>query len=44
MDQMRGSGVETSGPPPFRPTDTHAFANQLTRLLPAPPPPDPGRG
>ena len=44
MDQMRGSGVETAGPPPFRPTDTHAFANQLTRLLPVPPKLDPGRG
>ena len=37
MDQMRGSGVETAGPRPFRPSDTHAFANQLTRLLPVPP-------
>jgi hypothetical protein len=44
MDQLRGSGVETSGPPPFRPSDTHAFANQLTRLLPVPPGPDPSRG
>ena len=44
MDQLRGSGVETSGPPPFRPTDTHAFANQLTRLLPVAPKPEPGRG
>jgi uncharacterized protein YaiI (UPF0178 family) len=44
MDQMRGSGLETGGPPPFRPTDTHAFANQLTRLLPATPRPDPASG
>ncbi len=44
MDQLRGSGVETSGPPPFKPSDTHAFANQLTRLLSAQPRPDAGAG
>lgn len=37
MDQLRGSGVDTAGPPPFRPTDTHAFATQLSRILPATP-------
>jgi uncharacterized protein YaiI (UPF0178 family) len=35
MDEQRGSGVDTPGPAPFKPSDTHAFANQLTRLLPA---------
>jgi uncharacterized protein YaiI (UPF0178 family) len=35
MDQLRGSGVETGGPAPFRPSDSHAFANQLDRLLQA---------
>ena len=35
MDQLRGSGVETGGPAPWSPSDTHAFANQLDRLLSA---------
>ena len=33
MDQLRSSGVETGGPAPWRPGDSHAFANQLDRLL-----------
>ena len=44
MDEQRGSGVETPGPAPFRPSDTQAFANQLTRLLPTTPRPDTGGG
>ena len=35
MDQLRSSGVETGGPAPWRPGDSHAFANQLDRLLSA---------
>jgi uncharacterized protein YaiI (UPF0178 family) len=36
MDQLRASGVEAGGgPAPWRPADSHAFANQLDRLLPA---------
>jgi uncharacterized protein YaiI (UPF0178 family) len=35
MDQLRASGVETSGPAPWSPGDSHAFANQLDRLLSA---------
>jgi len=35
MDQLRGSGVETGGPAPWSPSDSHAFANQLDRLLSA---------
>src|SRR5437667_10556135 len=27
MDQLRASGVETSGPAPWSPGDSHAFAN-----------------
>ena len=33
MDQLRGSGVDTGGPAPWRPGNSHAFANQLDRLL-----------
>jgi uncharacterized protein len=33
MDQLRGSGVETSGPPPFSQGARHAFANQLDSFL-----------
>ena len=44
MDQMRGSGVDTNGPAPFKPSDTQAFANQLTRLLPTAPKPGAGGG
>ena len=35
MDQLRGSGLETGGPAPWSPSDSHAFANQLDRLLSA---------
>ena len=35
MDQLRGSGVETGGPAPWSQGDSHAFANQLDRLLSA---------
>ena len=35
MDQLRASGVETGGPAPWRQGDSHAFANQLDRLLSA---------
>jgi hypothetical protein len=35
MDQLRASGVETSGPAPWSPSDSHAFANHLDRLLSA---------
>ena len=40
MDQLRATGVETGGPAPWKQADSHAFANQLDRLLPAPPKPD----
>ena len=33
MDTMRGSGMDTGGPPPFSKADRQAFANQLDRLL-----------
>lgn len=33
MDTLRGSGVETSGPPAFNQADRQAFANQLDRFL-----------
>ena len=33
MDELRSSGVETGGPPPFSQSDRQAFANQLDRLL-----------
>ncbi len=33
MDQLRGTGLETGGPPPFNNRDKQAFANQLDRLL-----------
>ena len=33
MADLRGSGVETGGPPPLKPNDCHAFANQLDRYL-----------
>jgi len=33
MDTMRGSGMETGGPPAFSHADRMAFANQLDRLL-----------
>ena len=33
LDELRGSGVETGGPPPFSTTDTRAFARELDRFL-----------
>ena len=33
MDTMRGSGVDTGGPPPLSQSDRQAFANQLDRWL-----------
>ncbi len=33
MDEMRASGVDTGGPPPFSHADRQAFAGQLDRLL-----------
>jgi len=33
MDELRASGVDTGGPPPFGQADRQAFANALDRLL-----------
>ncbi len=33
LDELRGAGVETGGPPAFNPGDRMAFANQLDRFL-----------
>jgi uncharacterized protein YaiI (UPF0178 family) len=33
LDQLRGSGVETGGPPPLSQSDRQAFANKLDSLL-----------
>ncbi len=33
MDQLRGAGIETSGPKPQSQKDVQAFANQLDRTL-----------
>lgn len=33
MDELRGSGIDTGGPAPFRQQDRSAFANQLDRFL-----------
>lgn len=33
LDELRGSGVETGGPPPLSQGDRQAFANGLDRLL-----------
>ena len=33
MDELRASGVDTGGPPPFNHGDRQAFAGQLDRLL-----------
>ena len=33
MDEMRSSGMESGGPPPFGQADRQAFANQLDRFL-----------
>jgi uncharacterized protein len=35
MDHLRASGVQTGGPAPWSRSDSHAFANQLDRLLSA---------
>ncbi len=34
MDEMRGSGIQTGGPPSFSQADRQAFARELDRLLP----------
>ncbi len=36
MDELRASGVDTGGPPPFCQGDRQAFARQLERLLAQP--------
>jgi uncharacterized protein YaiI (UPF0178 family) len=33
MEELRGSGVQTGGPPPLHARDSQAFANQLDRWL-----------
>jgi uncharacterized protein YaiI (UPF0178 family) len=33
MDTLRGSGVQTGGPPPLNQSDRQAFANKLDTLL-----------
>ncbi len=33
MDELRSSGVNTGGPPPFSQADRQSFANALDRLL-----------
>jgi len=33
MDTLRGSGMETGGPPPFSLADRKAFADQIDRLV-----------
>ncbi len=33
MDELRGSGIDTKGPSPFKPSDREAFANQLHQFL-----------
>lgn len=33
MDELRGAGVPTGGPPPLHPRDRQAFASQLDRWL-----------
>lgn len=38
MDQLRATGVETGGPAPWSQSDSHAFANQLDRILSSWPP------
>ncbi len=35
LDTMRGSGINTGGPPPLNQQDRQAFANHLDRLLAA---------
>jgi uncharacterized protein YaiI (UPF0178 family) len=39
MDQLRASGVPTGGPAPWGQADSREFANQLDRVLSAPPKP-----
>jgi uncharacterized protein YaiI (UPF0178 family) len=33
MDTLRGSGIQTGGPPPLNASDRQKFANHLDRLL-----------
>jgi uncharacterized protein YaiI (UPF0178 family) len=33
LDELRGCGVETGGPPPLSPSDRQAFANRLDAFL-----------
>lgn len=33
MEQLRSSGIDTGGPPPFSQSDVHEFANKLDRHL-----------
>ncbi len=33
MDTLRGSGMDTGGPPPLGPAERQAFANHLDRIL-----------
>ena len=33
MDQLRASGMDTGGPPPFNNKDVQSFANSLDKLL-----------
>lgn len=33
MDTLRGSGIQTGGPPALRQSDRQAFANQLDKIL-----------
>jgi uncharacterized protein YaiI (UPF0178 family) len=35
MDDLRGAGVQTGGPPPFSPRDKQQFANSLDRMITA---------
>jgi hypothetical protein len=35
MDELRGSGIQTGGPPPIGPRERKAFADELDRLLTA---------
>ena len=41
MDELRGSGVQTGGPPAFHARDRQAFANRLDRWLAQRPAPTP---
>jgi uncharacterized protein len=33
LDELRGSGVDTGGPPPYIPRDGKTFAGELDRWL-----------